>query len=32
MECFKWGLMGYFSRSTEDCGAEGDLNHVGLLT
>ena len=30
MECFKWGLMGHFSRSIEDSCAEDDLNYKDL--
>ena len=31
MECCKWGLMSHPRRNTEDSGAEGDLNCVGLV-
>jgi hypothetical protein len=30
VECFKWGLMGYTSRNTEDFVAESNLNCVDL--
>jgi hypothetical protein len=30
VECFKWGLLGYPSRNTEDFVAESDLNCESL--
>lgn len=30
MECFKWGLKGYHSRTMEENGAESDLNCVDM--
>ena len=31
MECFKWALMGQYSRNMEDSGADVRLNCVGLM-
>jgi hypothetical protein len=29
VRCFKWGLMGFSSRTMENISAEGDLNYGG---
>jgi hypothetical protein len=31
LECFKWGLIGQPTRNTEDSGAKGHLNCLGVL-